>query len=222
VRDPGLAAIVLAGGRARRLDGAAKPALPVGGRPMLHRVLDAVAGATARVVVGPPELPMPAGVPRTREEPPGTGPVAAVAAGLSLLAGSARRLCAGPPPTAAACPPAGRPPGLVAVLAADLPLLTPDAVARLCAALRGAADADGALYLDAAGRRQQLCGVWRTGSLAAAVDRLAGTGRLAGAAMRELLAGLAVCEVTWSGSGPPPWYDCDTEAQLRQARMWVT
>ncbi|MGW5673394.1 NTP transferase domain-containing protein, partial [Micromonospora sp. NPDC003776] len=46
------AAVVLSGGAARRMGGVDKPARPVGGRPMLHRVLAAVADADQRLVVG--------------------------------------------------------------------------------------------------------------------------------------------------------------------------
>ena len=50
---PGTAAIILAGGRASRLDGAAKPLLEVGGRTLLDRAIAAVAGCDP-IVVGPP------------------------------------------------------------------------------------------------------------------------------------------------------------------------
>ncbi|MEW2443059.1 molybdenum cofactor guanylyltransferase, partial [Micromonospora marina] len=109
----GYAAIVLAGGAARRMGGVDKPARAVGGRSMLHRVLGAVADADQRIVVGS-SGPAPEGVRTTREEPPGGGPVAATAAGLALL----------DPGTTT-----------VAVLAADLPLLTTAAVAGLRRAL---------------------------------------------------------------------------------------
>ncbi|MGO4426310.1 NTP transferase domain-containing protein, partial [Streptomyces sp. MCAF7] len=46
-------AVILAGGAARRLGGADKPALRVGARPLLDRVLDACRGAERTVVVGP-------------------------------------------------------------------------------------------------------------------------------------------------------------------------
>src|SRR3954470_5976096 len=100
----GYAAIVLAGGGGRRLGGTAKPERPVGGVPMLTRVLGAVAEASPVVVVGPPRLAalLPASARLTMEEPPGGGPLAALAAGLTLL------------------DPA---PQLVALLAADLPFL---------------------------------------------------------------------------------------------------
>ncbi|RLQ06854.1 bifunctional enzyme ispD/ispF [Micromonospora sp. BL1] len=239
----GYAAILLAGGAARRMGGVDKPARAVGGRPMLHRVLDAVADADQRIVVGS-SGPLPRGVRTAREEPPGGGPVAATAAGLAWL----------DPGTTT-----------VAVLAADLPLLTTAAVAELrralaacqsrddppalaaCqsrddppalhAAAAGPEDApaaarretlDGryaalACYVDGDGRRQYLCAVWRVPALRAALDRLAATrgGSLDGAPVRGLLAGVAVREVSWSGSGPPPWFDCDTDEDVRRAEEWT-
>ncbi|WRL63058.1 NTP transferase domain-containing protein [Blastococcus brunescens] len=50
---PAVTAVVLAGGRAARLGGQAKPQLIVGGRPILASVLVAVADAERRIVVGP-------------------------------------------------------------------------------------------------------------------------------------------------------------------------
>ena len=232
----GYAAVVLAGGAARRMGGVDKPARPVGGRPMLHRVLAAVADADQRIVVGP-SVPLPDGVRTTREEPPGGGPVAAIADGLALL----------DPGTTT-----------VALLAADLPLLTAAAVTELRRALdtpaaerehdraaererEPAADRELdraterasaltprgptvalACYVDGDGRRQQLCAVWRLPALRAALDRLAATrgGTLDGAPVRGLLTGVAVREVSWSGSGPPPWFDCDTDEDVRRAEEW--
>ncbi|SCG54894.1 molybdenum cofactor guanylyltransferase [Micromonospora humi] len=197
----GYAAVLLAGGAARRMGGMDKPARPVGGRPMLHRVLAAVADASERVVVGPPG-PVPAGVRVTREDPPGGGPVAATAAGLAQLRSD--------PPT-------------VALLAADLPLLTTAAVAELRRALDGSVDGL-ACYVDGDGRRQQLCGVWRLPALRTALDRLAASrgGTVDGASVRGLLAGTTVREVAWSGAGAPPWFDCDTDEDVRRAEEWTT
>jgi molybdopterin-guanine dinucleotide biosynthesis protein A len=197
--DRPYAAIVLAGGGARRMGGRSKPALAVAGRPMLDRVLDAVAGAAQRVVVGPDDLVLPPGVRRTREHPAGGGPVAATAAGLAAL-----RV----PETFT---------GDVAVLAADLPLLDRTGVERLRSAL-AAGNADVALFVDAEGRWQSLCAVWRVASLRA---RCAALGTpLAGRAIRDLLAGADVVPVT-SPAGPPPWFDCDTQDDLDQARSWL-
>ncbi|RAO49643.1 Molybdenum cofactor guanylyltransferase, partial [Micromonospora saelicesensis] len=103
------AAVVLAGGAARRMGGLDKPALPVGGRPMRDRVLAAVSDATPRVLVGAADA-VPAGVRVVREDPPGGGPVAAAAAGLALLDPDV---------------------SVVALLAADLPLLTRAAIGDL-------------------------------------------------------------------------------------------
>ena len=97
-------AVVLAGGAARRLGGADKPALVVGGVSLLDRVLTACAGAARTVVVGP-ERPTCRPVHWTREDVPGAGPVAALRAGLAQV--TADR---------------------VVLLAADLPFLTADVV----------------------------------------------------------------------------------------------
>lgn len=198
----GYAAVVLAGGAGTRLGGATKPALPVGGRPMLHRVLAAVADASPRIVVGPPDLPLPGQVRRTLEQPPGGGPVAATAAGLTLVG---RRIW-------------------VALLAADLPLLTPAAVRRLRAAA-GQPGVDGAVFVDGAGRAQWLCGIWRTAVLRARLADLAGpaedtstSARYAGLPLWRLLGDLRAVRVGGeSVTGAPPWWDCDTGADLQRA-----
>ncbi|MEU7926077.1 NTP transferase domain-containing protein [Micromonospora sp. NPDC049107] len=222
------AAVVLAGGAARRMGGVDKPALPVGGRSMRDRVLAAVGDAAPRVLVGPAD-DVPDDVRVTREDPPGGGPVAATAAGLALL----------DPDTT-----------LVALLAADLPLLTRAAIGDLLThltaagrpapaapadtpALAAPADSpalglhpeavDGVCFVDADGRRQSLCGVWRVDALRAGLLRLAAErgGSPAGASMRALLAGLAIHDVPWAGAGPPPWFDCDTDEDVRRAEEWV-
>lgn len=196
--DP-FAAVLLAGGAARRMGGRDKPGLVVAGRPMRDRVLAAVAAAEPRIVVGPPTL-LPPGVRGAREEPPGGGPVAAVAAGLALL----------DPATTT----------VVAVLAVDLPLLTAAHVDDL---RRRLTHEDGICYVDGEGRRQSLCGVWRHGALRRAVRDLAAQrgGDLTGASMRSLLAGLTVADLPWAGVGPPPWFDCDTDDDVRRAEEWM-
>ncbi|WP_412747601.1 molybdenum cofactor guanylyltransferase [Krasilnikovia sp. M28-CT-15] len=196
----GFAAVVLAGGAARRMGGADKPALTVAGQSMLTRVLAAVHDADPRVVVGPVPPDLPVHVDSTREDPPGGGPVAATAAGLALVPADV---------------------SLTALLAADLPLLTGEAVDVLRLTVESA-PMQGALYRDAEGRRQSLCGVWRTAALRDAVDRLAGKrGDLHGAPMRELLDELSFIDVSWRRPGPPPWFDCDTDDDLRAAEQWA-
>jgi molybdopterin-guanine dinucleotide biosynthesis protein A len=138
---PTYTAVVLAGGRAARLGGQAKPQLTVGGRSMLATVLSAVADAAGRIVVGPVQ-PVPPDVVLVREQPPGGGPVAALRAGLAEVDTD-----------------------VVAVLAGDLPFLT----AGLIAELRGRLRTDGVLVVDESGRDQLLLGIWRTAPLRAAI-----------------------------------------------------
>lgn len=141
-----LAGIVLAGGAARRLGGVDKPLLTVDGVPLLHRVVSALRGhgAAPVIVVGParPDAAVPPDVLRTREDPPGTGPVAALAAGLALVDTP-----------------------LVATLAADLTGVRTATLARLAEALHRAPAADGAVLTDDTGHRQWLLAVWRTPAL---------------------------------------------------------
>jgi molybdenum cofactor guanylyltransferase len=85
----------------------------------------------------------------------------------------------------------------------------------------GASTVDGALFVDGNGHRQTLCGVWRTAALRERVERFGRSPEgLAGRPLRELLSGLRVVEVSHRADGPPPWYDCDTQADLEQARRW--
>jgi molybdopterin-guanine dinucleotide biosynthesis protein A len=110
---------------------------------------------------------------------------------------------------------------LVALLAADLPLLTGEAVDVLRLTVESA-PMDGAVYRDADGRRQLLCGVWRVAALRRAVDRVGATrGTVEGASVREMVEPLHVAEVSWRRPGPPPWFDCDTDDDLRAAEEWV-
>ena len=129
------AAVVLAGGKARRMGGVPKFELMISGRSLLSRVLDAVPNASPRVVVGDVFA---RGFVVTAEDHPDAGPVHAAIAGLH--------------PVPAAVP-------LVAILAADLPFLTQDVITALTTAIRPGVD--GAVLVDHAGRRQWLCGVWR-------------------------------------------------------------
>lgn len=141
-------AVVLAGGGARRLGGVDKPGLEVGGRTLLDRVLACVGDAGTVVVVGL-SRPTTREVVWTREDPPGGGPAAALAAGLRLVTAPA-----------------------VVVLAADLPFLDAATVALVREQAEGR---EGALLVDADGRDQVLTGCWSAGLLRErAVGDLAG------------------------------------------------
>lgn len=186
-------ALVLAGGRATRLGGVDKPGLPVGGTPLLDRVLVAVGGAVRRIVIGPTHAPGADVV--TQEYPPGGGPVAGIAAGLAYVGSPA-----------------------VVVLAADLPFLTPGTVDRLLAALGPGVDAT--MLLDGDGREQLLLSAWRTAVLR---DRITALGEPAGRSVKGLFEGVAIVRVVaeLDEGQPPPWLDCDTEDDLRRAREWA-
>ncbi|MGI8678660.1 MAG: molybdenum cofactor guanylyltransferase [Jatrophihabitans sp.] len=160
-------AIVLAGGRARRLGGIDKPSQRIGVNTLLERVVAAVADAEQVVVVGPHRTLAPGirEVTWCRENPAGGGPVAAVAAGL--------------PATTA---------DIVVVLGADLPWVAPG-VPHLVSAVPGAGVA---ALADATGRVNHLAAAWRRTTLAAA---LAALPVVTGAAMRSLIGGIAVVRV---------------------------
>lgn len=195
---PELCMIVLAGGAGRRLGNTAKPTLTVAGEPMLERVLRAGDEARIRVVVGPPDLPVPPGVGWTRERPAGSGPVAALAAGLVAVGPEEHGV-----------------PRQIALLAGDLPFLTAGALDELRDTL-ARTGADVAVYRDADGRRQLLCGVWWEPVLRAVVPA-----EPAGARVSALYDGLHVAELDHTGTGPPPWYDCDTPDDLAHAEAWA-
>lgn len=190
-------AVVLAGGAARRLGGADKPSLLVGGVPLLDRVLTACAAARTTVVVGP-ERPTVRPVRWTRERPPGGGPAAAVAAALPLVSAP-----------------------VVWLLAADLPFVdagTLRAVAAVAAA--GEGDVEAAVVCDAEGRDQPLLGAYRVAALRAAVAAVEteaeAEGRgLSGVPLRRLVGGLRTVRVA-DASGASA--DCDTWEAVSAAR----
>ncbi|MGW8972589.1 DUF6457 domain-containing protein [Streptomyces platensis] len=198
--------VVLAGGAARRLGGADKPALSVGGRPLLDRVLAACPDAATTVVVGPAR-PTDRAVVHALEDPPGGGPLAALDAGLRHTT----------TPT-------------VLVLSADLPFLTAATVRGLLAAATRTTDAagpggsaaprDGAMLRDASGRDQPLVAAYRAEPLRRALTRIrAAHGSLAGLPLRALLAELVLERV------PDPTatasFDCDTWEDISAARARI-
>ncbi|GAB2931749.1 NTP transferase domain-containing protein [Streptomyces mayteni] len=186
-------AVILAGGAARRLGGADKPAVRVGGRTLLDRVVGACPDA-ARVVVVGPRRPTGRPVVWAREEPPGGGPLAALAAGLREVTAP-----------------------LTLVLAADLPFLTPAGLARL---LDVPPDADVVLPRDAGGRDQPLSAVYRTESLRRELALLATEyGTLAGLPLKLLLPGLSPHHVVATDDNGG--VDCDTWADIVTARTRI-
>ncbi|MFF2997773.1 NTP transferase domain-containing protein [Streptomyces sp. NPDC057950] len=193
-------AVVLAGGAARRLGGADKPGVRVGGRPLLDRVLAACAAATTTVVVAEPRATA-RPVRWAREEPPGGGPLAALDAGL-------RRTSAAD----------------VVVLSADLPFLDEETVGRLLDTLRGSdgprgpGHPDGVLLSDPEGRDQPLVAAYRAGALRRELAALAAAhGGLTGLPLRRLTAALDLTRI----SDPVASFDCDTWDDIAAARSRI-
>ena len=183
------AGIVLAGGAARRMGGIDKTMLDVGGVAILDRVLGTLSAADVApvTVVGEPR-PVSYPVRWTREEPPGGGPVAGLAAGLASETAPH-----------------------VVVVAGDLPFVTSGTIEALrgAAAAAGSAGQAGAILVDATGRDQPLVGCWSTEALRAALPS-----EPAGTSMWRMLAPLQVARIP----AGMPVLDCDTPYELDLAR----
>ncbi|WP_095757117.1 DUF6457 domain-containing protein [Streptomyces xinghaiensis] len=240
-------AVVLAGGAAKRLGGADKPGLRVGGRPLLDRVLDACPDAAGTVVVGS-RRPTVRPVRWTFEQPPGGGPLAALDAGVRHVTAP-----------------------VVLALSADLPFLTADTVRALLTALdapyteagadagtgtgagagiaaaaetgpdreaaapqpyararrpespylpAGPARPDGVLLTDADGRDQPLVAVYRTEPLRRELALIAAEhGGLAHLPLRLLTADLSLRRLP--APDPAAAFDCDTWDHLAAARARI-
>lgn len=184
MEQPRLGAIVLTGGTAVRLDGADKASLEAGGQTLLDRALGSLPPCRDVVVVGE-EVHTERPVTVRREDPPFGGPAAGLIAGLG-----------------------GFPilPERVAVLAVDLPYVSAATWQRL----EDSYASDGAVLVDADGRRQPLCGLYSTAALA-----VAGAGDVHGLSMRRLLEALDLVEVSAVGEEAR---DVDTWADVRALR----
>jgi len=191
------AAVVLAGGRARRLDGTSKPDLVVGDHTLLERTYAACRdiGAQLVVVVGPqlPSWTTPDGPPVvwTREDPPFAGPARAVAAGVAALAD--HPLASG---------------ARVAVLACDMPH-----VGTVLPVLAEAADAGPGSVVAVTTHVQWLLGIHPWKPLHDVCAALPPGG--ANESVRALLAPLHPREVRVDPAGAE---DIDTWVDLRRAR----
>ena len=174
-------AVVLAGGGSTRFGGVDKAMLVLDGVGLLDRVLTATSGAASTVVVGPVRNTVRT-VDWTVEQPPGGGPVAGIAAGL----------------TVGAAP-------VVVVVSCDLPWLTGEAVAELVA---GVGEHDGYGLLDTDGREQWLAAAYRRTALGEALTRL---GDPRDKSVRRLFSGLdlAWSEPSRAGDDVDSWADFD-------------
>ena len=191
--EGGYDAVVLAGGAARRLGGADKPGVRVGGRALLDRVLAACSGAATTVVVAEPR-PTARPVRWAREDPPGGGPLAALDAGLRATTAE-----------------------YVVVLSADLPFLEDGTVRRLLTSLQEGS-AEGVLLTDSGGRDQPLVAAYRSSALRhGLVALLAEHGELTGLPLRRLTGTLGLARIT----DPVASFDCDTWDDIAAARARI-
>jgi molybdopterin-guanine dinucleotide biosynthesis protein A len=190
---PGFNAVILAGGRSSRLEGEPKALLRVSGRTLLGVALEASAGASTVAVAGPDSLSevlREAGTHAVlvREDPPFSGPAAAVATAfkalLALDAEAGRRT-----------------PDWTLVLACDMPFIAA-AVETLLAEggaeeARAEAAGDGTtpgsppeslVALDETGRAQPLAALYRSVQLDDTLRRFDRPGGLVNLSMKTLLA----------------------------------
>ncbi|GAB3190764.1 molybdenum cofactor guanylyltransferase [Nesterenkonia suensis] len=156
------AAILLAGGRGSRLGGVEKGMLARAGVPLVAAWAEALARRDIRtVVVGPHRLraQLPLGTRLTREDPPYSGPAAALCAGVRALEDEAADQQTGWQAGQPEGQPAGRPTGLAAERPQHLLLLAVDTLdpsAVLDWLLARLPETGALIPQDAAGRAQML------------------------------------------------------------------
>ncbi|MDO5661325.1 MAG: molybdenum cofactor guanylyltransferase [Brachybacterium sp.] len=217
------AAVILAGGRARRLGGQDKTRLRIGGASPLLRVLRACP-TELRVVVGHPPAQQDRaeydGVAWVREDPPLSGPLAALARGLEELPrlrgrASLTRTEGEDHDGDQRADIAGR----VLVLGGDMPHLSRRTLERLLAA--GTEGEPGLVHSvqDADGHLQYLCAAWPLSRLRTAVAVLAAEhDGLDGVPLRRLYETVPDHELRVLDADPTELEDIDTPEDLTRAR----
>ncbi len=186
----GVGVVVLAGGTSARLGGRDKTALDVGGRSILVGLLTGLPRVPT-VVVAPPPPRLPrelAQVVWTREDPPGGGPAAGLAAGVAALP---------------------RATDVVVVLAGDQPFAAA-AVPRLVAALRADPAVGAVLGRDAEGHPQPLLAAYRADELGRVLPQVR-----SGDSIRSTLGGISRALVDLAAD---EGLDVDDPADLARAR----
>lgn len=181
---PGIDVIIVAGGRGKRMGGIDKAAVTVNGERLIDYLLDEVSVLDALqqvVVVSSRNLSIRPGVKITAEDPPFSGPVAGILAGVTELRDAAAER--------------------TAILAVDAPE-SATLIPELNEALDGS-DAQVAVIREAEGHLQPLCAVWDTESLWLALNEM---GETADKPAKALIAAAgAVTEL--AGSGEERDYD---------------
>lgn len=188
-------ALVLAGGRGRRLGASGpKAGVVLGGKSLLERALAALAPLAAEcVVVAPDAVPLAPADAVTRFSDPGEGPLTALVSAT-----------------------AGRSSSLVVWLAADLPFVGTALLEALEAERRGAP----AVAAVASGALQPMAG-WadRAGIDALAGEHAAGERSLA-RALQSI--GARLVPAALLPGGEPAFLDVDTPGDLARAERWLS
>lgn len=191
----GIAAVILAGGAARRLGGQVKAELEIGGRRLIDRVRAAATGAAPILLNAPPELawlaPDLACVPD--RQPGRPGPTAGLDAAFAWLDDRAL------------------PHATLASLPCDTPFLPADLIDQLDAALTGGAEV---AVVVSGGRRHPVCALWRRQAAPTIARFLAVR---PGGSMTDLLLSFRVAEATVVGD-PDPLFNVNTPDDLAHAR----
>ncbi|MEJ6542480.1 NTP transferase domain-containing protein [Brachybacterium paraconglomeratum] len=197
-----VAAVILAGGAASRLGGTDKTRLPIAGASVLERVLRA-APVGRRIVVGPSgadggDLAARHGARFVLEDPPRSGPLAALARGVAEISEA--------PDEATAL-----------VLGGDMPLLRPE---TLCALAARSAETGRVVALESKdGHVQFLGAAWPLGRLRAALAQIEHTGGgWADLSLRRLYGTLADDELVSLPVTGSEAADIDTPDALDQVR----
>jgi molybdopterin-guanine dinucleotide biosynthesis protein A len=148
----------------------------------------------ASVIVVGPERPTRYAVKWVREDPPGGGPVAAIAAGLAACSAE-----------------------YVGVFAADLPFLNAATVHSLWTTLANSDDQDGAVAVDENGREQWLTAVYRRDALLAKIADQ-GADNLRGLPLRRLVEDLRLLRIMPTGQAV---LDVDTWEDVAAVRRMI-
>jgi molybdopterin-guanine dinucleotide biosynthesis protein A len=192
-------AIILAGGRARRMGGGDKALMHLGDRPILAHLLDRLSLQVPQVVLnanGNPARFAAFGLPVLPDTVPGLpGPLAGVLAGLEhALAHGFTHVLSVP---------------------ADTPFLPADLAARLSA--QATSEAAAVVCAASHGRRHHAVALWSVSMAPAIAASLSCGERRLG----MVAANHGGISADWGGPDPDPFFNINTEADLAAARLWI-
>ena len=199
-----LAGTILAGGRARRMRGCGKALAQLGGRPLLQHVIDRVAPQVAELALSV-ERPTAAydrfGLPQLADPVPGhRGPLGGLLAALKHFAQRHEWLLLAP---------------------CDAPFLPPDLGAELYESARAVAADCAMVRFD--GEPQPTFSLWHR-RLLPRLERAVLSDGYAG--FKEFVPAVTAVECDWPAADdclqPPPFFNINDTAALREAARWVS